>query len=120
MKNYIKKKTLEKLNDKLLEILNDSGIIASYLLSPLSKITDTETENTSQCKLVKASNSNKVNDLLKQKPILVTSFVSLLKFRNTSKIFELKEDLLKMITINKHNLASLSDKNLLYEFAYEI
>ena len=29
---------IENLNTKLLEIMNDRGIIASYLLSPLSKI----------------------------------------------------------------------------------
>ena len=28
---------LENLNNKLLEIMNDRGILASYLLSPLSK-----------------------------------------------------------------------------------
>ena len=38
----------ENLNDKLLEILNDRGIIASYFLSPLSKITNPE--NTTQFK----------------------------------------------------------------------
>ena len=37
---------LENLNDKLLEIMKDRGVIASYLLSPLSKIT--KPENTSQ------------------------------------------------------------------------
>ena len=30
----------ENLNNKLLEIMNDRGILASYLLSPLSKITN--------------------------------------------------------------------------------
>ena len=34
-------KTLLNLNDKLFNILNDSGILASYLMSPLSKITCT-------------------------------------------------------------------------------
>ena len=41
---------LENLNNKLLEIMNDRGILASYLMSPLSKITNPE--NTSQFKLV--------------------------------------------------------------------
>ena len=41
----------ESLNNKLLEIMNDGGIISSSLLSPLSKITNSE--NTSQFKLVK-------------------------------------------------------------------
>ena len=51
-------KSLENLNDKLLEITNDRGIIASYLLSPLSKITNSE-KNT-QFRLVKDFNSNRV------------------------------------------------------------
>ena len=37
---------IENLNNKLLEIMNDRGILASYLMSPLSKITNPE--NTSQ------------------------------------------------------------------------
>ena len=41
--------------------MNDRGILASYLMSPLSKITNPE--NTRQFKLVKDSNSNGVNDL---------------------------------------------------------
>ena len=44
-------KTPEKLNDKLLEILNDRGVVASYLLSPLSIITNTD--HSGQYKLVK-------------------------------------------------------------------
>ena len=54
--------TIENLNSKLLEIMNDEGIIASCFLSLLSKVTDPE--NTSQFKLVKDSSSNRVNDLL--------------------------------------------------------
>ena len=37
---------IENLNNKLLEIMNDRGILATYLMSPLSKITNPE--NTSQ------------------------------------------------------------------------
>ena len=33
---------IENLNNKLLEIMNDRGILASYLMSPLSKITNPE------------------------------------------------------------------------------
>ena len=47
------KKTLENLNNKFLEIMNDSGILASYLMSPLYKITNPE--GSSQYKLVKDS-----------------------------------------------------------------
>ena len=50
---------IENVNNKLLEIMNDRGIIASYLMSPLSRITNPE--NSSQFKLVKDHNSNRVN-----------------------------------------------------------
>ena len=55
-------KTLSNLNNKRLEIRNDGGIIASYLLSPLSEIHNPE--HTSQFKLLKDPNSNRLNDLL--------------------------------------------------------
>ena len=55
-------KALENLNNKFLEIMSDGGILASYLMSPLSKITNPE--NTIQFKLVKVSSLNRVNDLL--------------------------------------------------------
>ena len=74
---------LENLNNKLLEIMNDRGILASYLLSPLSKIT--KPENTTQLKLVKDHNSNRINDLLINKTIPITLHDNLLTFRDTKK-----------------------------------
>ena len=53
---------LESLNEKLLEIMDDRGTIASYLISLFSKTTSPK--NTTQFKLVKHSNSNRGNDLL--------------------------------------------------------
>ena len=55
-------KALENLNNKLLELMNDRGILATCLMSPLYKITNPE--NTSQFKLVSDCSSNRVNDLL--------------------------------------------------------
>ena len=49
-------KALNKLNNKLLEIMNDRGILTTYLMSPLSKITNLE--NTSQFRVLKFSSSN--------------------------------------------------------------
>ena len=111
---------LENLNNKLLEIMNDRGILASYLMSPLSKITNPE--NTSQFKLVKDSSSNRVNDLLIHNTIPITLYNNFLTFRDSNKQFELKGDLLKMITNKNYNvdLASLADKKLMYEFAKEM
>ena len=111
---------IENLNNKLLKILNDRGILASYLMSPLSKITNPEIS--SQFKLVKDSSSNRVNDLKKNKTILITLFNNILTFRDTGKEFELKGDLLKMITNNNYNVdhASLADKKLMYDYAKEM
>ena len=101
---------LENLNDKLLEILNDRGKIAFYLMSPLSKTTNPE--NAPQFKLVKDSNSNRVNEFQIDNTISISLYNSLLTSRCTGKKFELKGELLKMITNNKYkvHLASLSDK----------
>ena len=111
---------IENLNHKLLEIMNDRGILASYLMSPLSKITNPE--NTTQFKLVKDSNSNRVNDLKINKTIPITLYNNMLTFRDTGKEFELKGELLKMITNKNYNvnLASLQDKKLMYDFAKEM
>ena len=111
---------IENLNNKLLEIMNDRGILATYLMSPLSKITNPE--NTSQFKLVKDHNSNRVNDLKINKTIPITLYGNILTFRDTNKQFELKGDLLEMITNSKFNvdLASLSDKKIMYDFAKEM
>ena len=110
----------EKLNNKLLEFMNDRGIIASYLLSPLAKITNPE--NSTQFKLVKHSSSNRVNDLLIHNTQPITLHDNLLTFPDTNKVFELKGDLLKMITNKNYkvDLASLADKKLMYDFAKEM
>ena len=112
--------TIENINNKLLEIMNDRGIIAPYLLSPLAKITNPE--NSTQFKLVKNSSFNIVNYLLIHNTIPINLHDNLLTFRDSNKQFELKGDLLKMITNKNYNveLASLSDKKLMYDFAKEM
>ena len=111
---------IENLNNKLLEIMNDRGILASYLMTPLSKITNPE--NTSQFKLAKDPSSNRVNDLRIHNSIPITLYGDILTFRDIGKKFELTGDLLEMITNSKFNvdLASLSDKKLMYDFAEEM
>ena len=104
-------KTLENLNNKLVEIMSDRCIIASYLLSPLSEITNPE--NSTQFKLVEDSSSITVNDLKRHNSVPVTLNDNLLSFRDTCKIFELNGDLLKTMFNENYNvdLASLSEKN---------
>ena len=111
---------IENLDNKLLEIMNDRGIIASYLLSPLAKIFNPE--NTTQFKLIIDSTSDRVNDLKINNSIPITLYNNILTFRDTGKEFVLKGDLLKMITNKNYNVnhASLSDKKLMYEFAKEM
>ena len=111
---------IENLNNKLLEIMNDRGILASYLMSPLPNITNPE--NSTLFKLVKDSNSNRVNDLLFKNKIPITLYGNILTFRDTGKEFELKGDLLKTITNKNYNVnhASLADKKLMYDFAKDM
>ena len=111
---------IENLNNKLLESMNDRGILATYLMPPLSKITNPE--NTTKFKLIKDSTSHRVNDLKLNNSIPITLYNNLLTFRDTNKQFELKGDLLKMITNKNYNVnhASLSDKKLMYDFAKEM
>ena len=54
--------------------------------------------------------------------IPITLHDNLLTFRDSGKVFELKWDLLKMITNKNYNvdLASLQDKKLMYDFAKEM
>ena len=111
---------LENLNNKLLEIMNDRGILTTYLMSPLSKITNPE--NTGQFKLVKDPSSNRVNDLRIHNSLPITLYGNISTFPDTGKEFVLTGDLLKMITNKIYNvdLASLSDKKLMYDFAKEM
>ena len=48
---------LDSLNSKLLEVMNDRVVLATYLMSPLSEITNPE--NTSQFRFVKDYSSNR-------------------------------------------------------------
>ena len=90
--------------------MNDRSILASYLMSPLSKIT--HPKNDSQFKLVKDPSSNRVNDLKIHNSIPITLYGNILTFRDTGKGFELTGDLLKIITNKNYkvDLASLSDE----------
>ena len=100
--------------------MKDTGIIASYLLSLVSKINNLE--HTSHIKLVKDLDSNRVNDLLINKTKAVYLFDNLLKFHDRDKKFEIQGHLLKVMTYKNYivDLANISDKKLLYHFAKEM
>ena len=113
-------KALENSNNKHLRIMNDRGILASYVMSPLSKMTNPE--NASQFKLVKDHNSNRVNGFSIKNTIPIILQGNMLTFRDTSKVFKIEGDLLKMITNKNYNvdIASFSDNKLMYDFAKEM
>ena len=110
----------ENLNNKFLGKMKDRGIFASYFISPLSNITNAEFS--SQIKLVKNLNSNRVNDLLIKNTIPISLHDNLLTFCDTGKVFDLNGYLLKKITNKNYNvgLASLQDEKLIYDFAIEM
>ena len=90
-------------------LMNGNGLLASCLLSLLSK--NTNLELAIHFKLVKDTNSNRLNGLLIEKTLLVTLYDNLLTFRDTLIKFELQEDLLNVITSKDYNddLGNLSE-----------
>ena len=110
-------KALENKKGTIMEIKKDRGILSFYPMSALSK--KSNLENTTEFKLVKDSNSNRVNGLLMHNSIPITLLDNLLTFRDTGKIFELKGELLKLLTDKNYivDLPSLLDKKLMYDFA---
>ena len=90
------------------------------MLSPLSKITNPE--NTSHFKLVEDSTSNRVNDLKIHNSIQIILYNNLLTFCDTGRVFELKGDLLEMLSNKNYNvdLARFADKKLMYDIAKEM
>ena len=104
-------KAIENLNEKILELMDEKGMIAPYLVSSLSNVFNLE--NKSEFRLRKDPNSTKINDLLIHRAIPVTLFSNMITFRDSDRSFKLEGDLLKLITNHKFNadLSSPQDKN---------
>ena len=113
-------KALENLNEKILELMDDKGLIAPYLVSSLVEVF--KKDNKSQFRLRKDPNSTKMNDLLIHGTIPVTIFSNMITFRDSNKSFRLEGDLLKVITNHKFNVdhSNPQDKKIIYEFAKEM
>ena len=114
------KKAVENINNKLLEMTNDRGILATSLMSLLSEFINPQ--HTGHFKLLKDLLSNRVNDMLINKVIPVTPYDNFSTFLDTDKKFELQGGLLKMITNRNYkvDLATSQVKKLGYEFAKEL
>ena len=113
-------KAIENLNEKVLELMNEKGLIAPYLASSLVNLF--KLENKSQNKLRKDHNSNKMNNFLVHGSIPVTLFSNMITFRDSNKTLRLEGDLLKVITNYEFNAdhSSPQDKKLFFEFAQEM
>ena len=113
-------KAIENLNEKILELMNDKGLIQPYLTTSLVEVF--KKDNKSQFRLRKDNNSTKMNDFLIHGTIPVTIFSNMITFRDSNKSYRLEGDLLKVITNHKFNAdySSPQDKKLIYEFAKEM
>ena len=113
-------KAIENLNEKILELMDDKGLIAPYLVSSLVEVF--KKDNKSQFRLRKDPNSTKMNDFLIHGTIPVTIYSNMITFRDSNKSFRLEGDLLKVITNHKINVdhSSTQDKKLIFEFAKEM
>ena len=113
-------KAIEKLNEKILELMNDSGLIAPYLASSLVNVF--KPENKSQFRLKKDLNSTKMNDFLINEGVPVTLVSNMLIFRDSNKSFKLDGDLLETMTNYDFNVdhSNQQDRKLIYEFAKEM
>ena len=113
-------KAISDLNEKVLELMDEKGLIAPYLTSSLVEVF--KKDNKSQFRLRKDPNSTKMNDFLIHGTIPVTTFSNMITFRDSNKSFRVEGDLLKIITNHKFNAdnSSHQDKKLIYEFAKEM
>ena len=113
-------KSIENLNEKFLELMNEQGMIASYLTSSLVEVF--RKDNKSQFRLRKDPDSTKLNDFLIHGKIPVTIFSNMITFRDTDKTFRLEGDLLKVITNHKFNIdhSIQQDRKIIYQFAKEM
>ena len=113
-------KAIENLNEKILELMNDSGLIAPYLASSLVNVS--KPENKSQFRLKKDLNSTKMNDFLINEGIPVTLVSNMLIFRDSNKSFKLDGDLLETMTYYDFNVvhSNQQDRKLIYEFVEEM
>ena len=96
-KTYIKNnKATSDLNEKVLKLLEDIGMIAPYLAPCLVILF--KPEDKSQFKLIKDPNSIRMNDFLISVGIIVTLYSNMLTFKDSNTSVKLDGDLLETMT----------------------
>ena len=113
-------RAISDLNEKVLELMYDNGIIALYLTTSLVEVF--KKDNKSQFRLRKDPDSTKINDFSIHGTIPVTIFSNMITFRDSKKTSKLEGDLLKVITNYKFNVdhSNQQDRKIIYEFAKEM
>ena len=113
-------KAISDLNEKVLELLDEKGLIAPYLASSLVNLL--KPENRSQFRLKKDLNSPKMNDFSMNGGIPVSLYSNMITFRDSNKSFILDGDLLETITNYDFNVdhSNQQDRKLIYEFLKEM
>ena len=81
-----RKKALEQINEKVLELMNNKGMIAPYLTSSLVNLL--KPENTSHSKLMKEPNSIRLMDFLINRSIPVSLSSNMLTFKDNIEFFK--------------------------------
>ena len=89
-------KAIGNLNETVLKLMNDRGMITPYLASFLVNLF--KRENKSQFRLIKDFNSTKLNVFLIKGGIPVTLYSNMLTFRDRKLPFKLDGDLLGTLT----------------------
>ena len=109
-------KAIENLNEKVLESMNDKGLIDSSLIEVI------KSDNKGQFRLTKDPNSTKPNDFLINEKVPVTIFSNMITFRDTKKVFKIEGDLYKVITDYKFNVdhSNKQNRQIIYEFGKEM
>ena len=109
-------KAIENLNEKVLESMNDKGLIDSSLIEVM------KSDNKGQFRITKDPNSTKTNDFLINEKVPVTIFSNMLTFRDTKKVFKIEGDLYKVLTDYNFNVdhSNQQDRKLIYEFGKEM
>ena len=82
--SIINNKAIEYLNEKVLESMNDKGLIDSFLIDVI------KSDNRSQFRLCKDLDSTKPNDFLINEKVPVSILSNMLIFRDTNKVFKLE------------------------------
>ena len=103
----------EKLNEKILKLMNDRGMIAPCLSSSLVNIF--KPKNKSQFRLLKDLNWIRRNNILTNRKIPGNLYRNMLTFRDGNKSFKLDRDLPESMTIYDFNVSHSNprDQNLI-------